>query len=163
MTATRFVLARVIEPALRAFVPDVIVAQLGADSHRDDPLTHLDTTVAGQFTSACALVGLADELCAGRIVATGGGGYDSYSAAPRAWACALAALSDQEPPALVPPTWRASAADASGGLVTPPPGTFDERTEPPPPDARERALAGTSAVVERLRRDHPLLRCGPPA
>ena len=50
--ATRWRSTGVVAPALRAFSPDVIVAQLGADSHRDDPLTHLDTTVAGQYSNA---------------------------------------------------------------------------------------------------------------
>ncbi len=156
--AYALVLADVVAPALRAFGPDIIVAQLGADSHRDDPLTHLDTTVAGQYASALTLVALADELCGGRVVATGGGGYDAYSAAPRAWACVLAALLGAEPPATLPPAWLEAAAQASGGSVTPPPGTFDERTEPPSAEANSRALAQTHDAVERIRREHPLLR-----
>jgi acetoin utilization protein AcuC len=149
--------AEVVAPALRAFAPDVIVAQLGADSHRNDPLTHLDTTVAGQYANARTLVALAEELCAGRIVATGGGGYDSFSAAPRSWACVLAALLGVETPAELPQEWRDVANRASCGLVTPPPGTFDEAAPKPPVEARARALAGTQRVVEKLREAHPLL------
>jgi acetoin utilization protein AcuC len=151
-------LARVVVPALRAFGPDVIVAQLGADSHRDDPLTHLDTTVAGQHASARTLVALADELCHGRIVATGGGGYDSFSAAPRAWACALAALMDAEPPATLPAEWVESARIASGGLVTPPSSTFAEASTGPRVEALDQAHAATLAVVEQLCREHSLLQ-----
>ncbi len=151
-------LTGVVAPALRAFSPDVIVAQLGADSHRDDPLTHLDTTVAGQYSNTLAVVALADELCAGRIVATGGGGYDTFSAVPRAWACSLAALLGVEPPSLLPTAWRTLARDASGGVVTPPLETFGENSPEAPPDARARALAGTAGVVERLQETHPLLR-----
>ena len=150
------VLTGVVAPALRAFSPDVIVAQLGADSHRDDPLTHLDTTVAGQYSNTLALVALADELCAGRIVATGGGGYDTFSAVPRAWACSLAALLGVEPPSAASPRRGATLArDASGGVVTPPLETFDENSPEAPPDARARALAGTAGVVERLRATPP--------
>ncbi|MEI7814542.1 MAG: acetoin utilization protein AcuC [Coriobacteriia bacterium] len=152
------VLAEVVAPALRAFDPDVIVVQLGADSHRNDPLTHLDTTVAGQFANAQALVALAEELCGGRILATGGGGYDTYSAAPRAWACVLAALLGVEPPASLPEAWREAATSASRGVVTPPLGTFEERAPEPPAEARDRALAGTADVVAQLRATHPLLR-----
>ena len=152
------VLAEVVGPALSTFAPDVIVAQLGADSHRNDPLTHLDTTVAGQFANARALVGFAEELCGGRIVATGGGGYDAYSATPRAWACVLAALLGVEPPAALSDGWRGSAASASGGLTAPPHATFDESAPPPPAEARERALKGTAHVVEQLRGSHPLLQ-----
>src|SRR5205809_6117412 len=40
----------VVPPLLRAFKPDVLVLQLGIDSHRTDPLTHLSLTVQG-FTA----------------------------------------------------------------------------------------------------------------
>ena len=152
------VLSEVVAPALRAFAPNVIVAQLGADSHRDDPLTHLDTTVAGQHANACALVALAQELCAGRVVATGGGGYATYSAAPRVWACALAALIGVDPPETLPQAWRDAATAASGGRVTPPAGTFDEVAPEPPIAAKDRALEETVRVVELLRGAHPLLQ-----
>jgi acetoin utilization protein AcuC len=147
----------VVGPALRTFAPDVIVAQLGADSHRNDPLTHLDTTVEGQYANARFLVALADELCAGRIVATGGGGYDSFSAAPRSWACALAALLGVEAPSDLPQEWRNRAHEASRGRVTPPPGTFDETTPAPPVEAQGQALEATRAVVAELLQTHPLL------
>ena len=38
------------------------------DEHRDDPLTHLDTTVCGQYANARALVTLADELVGSGIL-----------------------------------------------------------------------------------------------
>ncbi len=153
-------LARLVAPALRAFHPDVIVAQLGADSHRDDPLTHLATTVRGQHANAKRLVALSEELCGGRIVATGGGGYDTFSAVPRAWACALAALLGVEPPAELPGDWRELARDAAerAGLLgfEAPTATFAERVTAPrglPPDE---ALAETERSVERLLAEHPL-------
>ena len=37
----------VVPPLVGAFKPDVVVAQLGIDSHRTDPLTHLDLDVQG--------------------------------------------------------------------------------------------------------------------
>jgi len=154
------VLAEIVGPALRAFGPDLIVAQLGADTHRDDPLAHLDTTVAGQYANARATVALADEVCAGRIVATGGGGYDTFSAVPRAWACVLAALLGVDVPAELPASWVESATGASHGLVVPLPGTFDEISPPAPPAARERAAASTARVIDQLLASHPLLRSG---
>lgn len=79
----------VVPPLLRAFRPDVVVAQLGIDSHRTDPLTHLALTVQG-FTRAVARI---LEL-APRVVALGGGGYDLPNVA-RAWTAAWAAMNDQ--------------------------------------------------------------------
>jgi len=154
------VLEGVVGPALQAFSPDVIVAQLGADSHRADPLSHLDTTVRGQYTVAASLVSLADRLCEGRIMATGGGGYDAYSAAPRAWACVFSALLGEEPPERLPETWRAAAEKASEWTVQLPLRTFDERATAPTDEARERAKQGTQAVIEQLRHSHPLLSHG---
>lgn len=79
-------------PALRRFTPQVIVAQLGADTHRGDPLTHLEVTVAG-FLSAVSLIrDASDELCGGRLVALGGGGYQPRTVVPRMWAGAMAVL-----------------------------------------------------------------------
>src|SRR5262249_30242050 len=59
-------------PALaRAFAPDVVVAQLGIDSHRTDPLTHLALTVDGFAAAVRRILGFTP-----RLVALGGGGYD---------------------------------------------------------------------------------------
>ncbi len=43
----------VVPPLVRAFRPDVVVAQLGIDSHRTDPLTHLALDIQG-FARAVA-------------------------------------------------------------------------------------------------------------
>ena len=37
----------VVPPIVDAFVPDVLVTQLGMDTHFDDPITHLEMTVQG--------------------------------------------------------------------------------------------------------------------
>jgi acetoin utilization protein AcuC len=78
----------VVPPLLRAFNPDVMVLQLGIDSHRTDPLTHLALTVQG-FTS---VVRRLLEIVP-RVVALGGGGYDLPNVA-RAWTSAWAAMND---------------------------------------------------------------------
>ena len=152
---------RVVSRAVTAFGPDLIVAQLGADSHRDDPLAHLVTTVAGQYATARRVVGLAAETCGGRVVAPGGGGYDPFSAVPRAWACALAALLGVEPPATLPESWRSAAAAtalaAGADQVTIPWGTFDE-TPARVVGQDSEALAASRRVIEQLLSTHPLLR-----
>jgi acetoin utilization protein AcuC len=48
---------------------------------------------------------LAHELCGGRWVATGGGGYDIWRVVPRAWTALWSAVSHQELPAKVPECW----------------------------------------------------------
>jgi acetoin utilization protein AcuC len=49
---------------------------------------------------------LAHELCEGRWVATGGGGYDIWRVVPRAWTALWAAVSHQELPERVPEDWH---------------------------------------------------------
>jgi len=78
----------VVPPLLCAFKPDVMVLQLGIDSHRTDPLTHLCLTVQGFTTVVKRLLQLVP-----RVVALGGGGYDLPNVA-RAWTAAWAAMNE---------------------------------------------------------------------
>jgi acetoin utilization protein AcuC len=80
----------VVPPLLARFRPDVIVAQLGIDAHRTDPLTHLALDVQGFARAFARLLPLAP-----RLVALGGGGYDVRNVA-RGWTAAWAILNDVE-------------------------------------------------------------------
>ena len=73
-----------VESLLARHRPEFILMQCGADSLAGDPLTHLQLTEEAHARSAARLCALADEHCDGRIVATGGGGYDRHNLA-RAW------------------------------------------------------------------------------
>jgi len=64
--------------------PEFIIFQCGADSLEGDPITHLCYTEQAHADSAAALCRLADKHCAGRIIGTGGGGYNRRNLA-RAW------------------------------------------------------------------------------
>jgi acetoin utilization protein AcuC len=64
--------------------PEFIIFQCGADSLAGDPITHLCYTEQAHADAASALCRLADKHCQGRIVATGGGGYNRDNLA-RAW------------------------------------------------------------------------------
>jgi acetoin utilization protein AcuC len=64
------------EGFIRAFKPEFVLLQCGADSLADDPITHLRLTRAFHAHVAGRLAVLADELCEGKMVAMGGGGYD---------------------------------------------------------------------------------------
>jgi acetoin utilization protein AcuC len=92
--------------ALRKFKPDLIVLQAGADMHRYDPLADLSLSVQGMAKSYQRMSELADELCDGRLVATGGGGYDPYRTVPRAWAQLWVAVTKQTLPNELPAAWR---------------------------------------------------------
>jgi acetoin utilization protein AcuC len=82
----------VVPPLLRAFAPEVLVTQHGCDTHAEDPLAHLTMTVDGQRRSYARLHELAHEICDGRWMATGGGGYALVDVVPRSWTHLLAEL-----------------------------------------------------------------------
>ena len=102
-------------PLLRSWKPQILVTQDGCDTHVDDPLAHLALTVDGQRASYAALHDLAHELCEGRWVATGGGGYAIVDVVPRAWTHLLAeaAGSPIPPDTVVPAVWLEHVASAS--------------------------------------------------
>ena len=147
-TAYRMVAHDVIAPAVRAFGPDVIVAQCGADAHHADPLTHLGLTLPGYRTLVEHIVELADEVCAGALCCTGGGGYGSYSVVPRAWTLLLAVLLDVSPAEELPGSWREHSAALSGESA---PLTLAEDEYQPLPAVSERVHIETTALVERVR------------
>jgi acetoin utilization protein AcuC len=106
---------------LRAFGPQLLLTQCGADTHRLDPLADLRLSVDGQRATYLTLRALADELCGGRWVATGGGGYALVQAVPRAWTHLIAAVTGDplDPATLTPPSWRALAAERRPGADIP--------------------------------------------
>ncbi len=119
----------VVAPAARAFGPDVIVAQCGADAHWSDPLTTLGVTLPGFRQLYDRIVAVADEVCSGRILATGGGGYSWQRVVPRAWTLLAASLTGRALPAALEEDPGAPAMSRSA----------------------EGPLVATRAVIERLR------------
>ena len=98
----------VVPPLLRAFAPTVLVSQHGCDSHALDPLANLLVSVDAQRAAHAALHALAHDICDGRWVATGGGGYELVRVVPRSWTHLLAEAAgvpiDPETP--TPEEWR---------------------------------------------------------
>jgi len=88
-----------------AFRPDVIVLMNGVDGHVLDPLTHLRGTMRLYEETIRIVTRIADEHCGGRLLATGGGGYDIWRVVPRAWTRIWAELSGQTIPNEVPREW----------------------------------------------------------
>src|SRR3954449_3946366 len=106
----------VVPPLLREFGPEVLVTQHGCDSHRDDPLADLMLSVDGQRASYLALHDLAHEVCDGRWVSTGGGGYALVDVVPRAWSHLLAVVGGTplDPATNTPDSWREHVREALG-------------------------------------------------
>jgi acetoin utilization protein AcuC len=73
--------------------PEFILFQCGADSLEGDPLTHLCYTEEAHAAAARSLCEIANRHCKGRIVATGGGGYNRRNLA-RAWTRVVQAFAE---------------------------------------------------------------------
>ncbi len=86
-----FAFEAVVPPLVGSFGPDVIVAELGADTLISDPLTHLKLTNNGYQRTVRSIM----ELCP-RVLGLGGGGYDLYRTA-RCWTLAWAIMNQVVP------------------------------------------------------------------
>lgn len=145
----------VVPSVLRAFGPQVLFSQCGADAHRLDPLADLRLTVDGQRASYLAMKALADELCGGKWVATGGGGYALTEVVPRAWTHLLAVATGEplEPLTPTPAGWRALVARRRPGRGIPVRMTDNADVAYTPwqpgtePDAVDRAIIATRRAV----------------
>ena len=148
---------RLLPEVAEAFRPDVIVLQNGCDGHVLDPLTHLRATTRLYEETVRITCEVADRLCGGRIVATGGGGYAIWRVVPRAWALVWAGLSGQTAPNAVPNDWIEKWQYESPELL--PTTLRDPEGEYPPVPRREEIEATNRRTLESLRRQAlPLLR-----
>lgn len=140
---------RVVVPAVTAFAPDAIVVQCGVDHHHADPLAHMLTTMALYPALWPRVRDLADRVCGGRLVALGGGGYDPFTAPPRAWALLAAELAGVEVTDPLPGSWRRIVRDAGG----PEPATrwLEDAGPDPDPDRDARAAAAAEASIALTR------------
>jgi acetoin utilization protein AcuC len=84
---------RQVEAYLDAAEPEFIIFQCGADSLEGDPITHLCFSEQAHADAAATLCRLADKHCEGRLIGTGGGGYNRQNIA-RAWTRVVQAFVD---------------------------------------------------------------------
>lgn len=146
-----------LEDAADAFRPDVIVLQNGCDAHLSDPLTHLRCTTRMYEETMRLTTELADRVCGGRIIATGGGGYAVWTVVPRAWTLVWAGLTGQRPPNRIPRAWLERWQGESPDLLPDRLRDDPERSTPVP--RRGEIEAANRRTLESLRRTAlPLLR-----
>ena len=89
----------IVPPVIQHFAPDVIVTQLGLDSHAYDPITHLNLSVQGFGEIVKQFKDMKYPW-----LALGGGGYDIWAVA-RGWALAFGVMNDWELPDAIPPEY----------------------------------------------------------
>ena len=143
---------REIVPVLvRAYRPEFIIAQCGADSHTDDLLAHLQLTTRAYEENIATLHKLAHEVASGRIVAVGGGGYNPANVA-RCWTVVAATLGEIHMTNEIPNEWKSQFRRVVGMSS---PDTL--RSEPPRDYDPERGAEEIRRSVEDLRKRIPLL------
>jgi acetoin utilization protein AcuC len=131
----------VVPPLVRAWRTDVLVTQLGCDTHYTDPLAHLALSTRAYREAAAVLHDLAHSAAAGRWVATGGGGYQWARVVPRAWTIYFSEMAERSVPDDIPLEWLDLARE-SGGLGVP-----DRLSEDQPPSGDD--LEAVRGVVAR--------------
>jgi acetoin utilization protein AcuC len=94
----------IVPPLAQAYRPEIILLQCGVDSHFDDPLTHLELTTRAYSVVASRIHAMAHEICDGRLVLFGGGGYNVRNVA-RCWTIVLGEISEIKLPNQIPLEW----------------------------------------------------------
>jgi acetoin utilization protein AcuC len=139
----------IVPPLVRNWRPEVLVTQLGCDTHATDPLAHLALSTNTYRETARLLHELAHDAAGGRWLATGGGGYQWATVVPRAWTTYFAEMAGVSLPDALPEAFRARAAATSGEPI---PTTLSERVPDGPPDttratAVERVIANVRETI----------------
>jgi acetoin utilization protein AcuC len=145
----------VVPPLIEAFAPQILVTQLGCDSHALDPLAHLELSVDAQRAAAAALHALAHAHADGKWLLLGGGGYALVEVVPRTWAADLAEAAHRPlaPGIPTPPAWRGHVRERTGKAA---PHAMDDGRPPQwrrwvdgfdPDDPLDRAILATRNAV----------------
>lgn len=128
---------QIVPPIVRRFAPDVLVTQLGVDTHYGDPLTSMGLTTRGHE----ALFKAFAALTPGKWFACGGGGYN-LDVVPRSWTLAFGVMSGQCLADALPDAYR----EQYGGQWL-----RDRETPDLPPGARDRARSRAEEVAAEVR------------
>jgi acetoin utilization protein AcuC len=129
----------VVPPLLARFEADIVVTQLGVDTHYLDPLASLALTTHGQTAVFEALSRLSPLW-----LALGGGGYN-LDVVPRAWTMAFGVMSEQNFPDKLPYSYRKRYG-----------GEWLQDRQKPQIDSSQRQMMqdATQAAVERFKQIH---------
>jgi acetoin utilization protein AcuC len=130
----------VVPPLLERFDADIVVTQLGVDTHYKDPLAQLNLTTHGQEELFKILSALAPHW-----LALGGGGY-AMDVVPRAWTIAFGVMSGQIFPDELPLSFRMKFGGEWLHDHGAPPFSRDQQ------DHLQSAIERTVSIVKELHR-----------
>lgn len=145
----------IVLPLVRMFRPDFLLTQHGCDSHFLDPLAHLNVSLDAQRMAAAMMHDLAHEVCDGKWLAMGGGGYEIVDVVPRSWAhlVGIASHNPVDPSTPMPKTWLEHVREKYGRDA---PEAMTDGKDPSfrtwelgydPEDAVDRAIMATRRAV----------------
>jgi len=144
---------RIVPAVIRSYRPQAILMQCGLDGHAGDGLGHLNLTTKAYAEVASIVHRLAHEVCDGRLIMFGGGGYNPSNVA-RSWTLMFAEVAGLGLPDELPAEWlKVYEKVGSDG----PKGLRDE-----PQSASGGAVADSiERVMVELTKNIPLLKSSP--
>ncbi len=146
------VLESVVPAVAAAFRPTLLVTLNGSDAHAHDPLANLQLTTLAFARAARLLDDIAHRYAGGRWLATGGGGYDVYSAVPRNWALVWLAQAHHDVPAETPLGWRERwTSEAESRSVNAPPALMLDPEGTAKPESALVAAANRATAAKALQ------------
>jgi len=108
-----YAVTEIVPPLARAYRPDLVFTQTGADATYLDPLAHLKLTSRTYEAFGNLIDGLTQELCASRWVAATGGGYD-VAACARMWTLIASTMAGVDLPNPIDARWRELCRSKTG-------------------------------------------------
>ncbi|BFH72705.1 acetoin utilization protein AcuC [Sulfurisphaera javensis] len=81
----------IVVPKVKEFKPDLIFLLNGGDAYYEDPLVELKLSTKGYLEVVRTIHSLSHQLSNGRLIMTGGGGYN-YEATARIWTLSIAEI-----------------------------------------------------------------------
>src|SRR6266581_599296 len=133
---------KLVPDVVRRFRPEIILVQCGADGHADDRLAHLRLTTNTYKEVVSEMHSLAHELCEGRFLLFGGGGY-TLANVPRVWTVAFATLARKKLDDEIPERWSREFRELTG---EDPPSAFHDR----PTNDDSKTIGEADNVLEEL-------------
>ena len=128
---------------VKEYRPEFILVQCGADGHFDDRLAQLRLSTNVYRAVVMEMHRLAHDLCNGRFLLFGGGGYTLQNV-PRVWAVAFATLAGLDTSDEIPRKWAEEFKKLTGD--EPPDRLHDEPTKD-----NDETIKETERAVEDVR------------